>query len=157
MRQRYFLRQAPKRADIRVNLIHKAERAYASHSLALRMRDDLTAIAQGDGVKLKIVELPAGPPTMPTVVAAVCGGTTESYEDLINIAPVVKARLRREPGVVDVDDTVEEDQAKYIFEVDKQKAAGCARPWPIWKARLAACRRFATPSPKANGCCTTSG
>ena len=32
MRQ-YFLRRAPNRADIRINLIHKTERAYASHSL----------------------------------------------------------------------------------------------------------------------------
>ncbi len=31
--------------------------------------------------------------------------------------------MRREPGVVDVDDTVDEDQTKYIFDVDKQKAA----------------------------------
>ena len=31
--------------------------------------------------------------------------------------------MRREPGVVDVDDTVEEDQTKYVFDVDKQKAA----------------------------------
>jgi multidrug efflux pump subunit AcrB len=123
MMRQYFLRQAPNRADIRVNLIHKTERDYASHSLALRIRDDLTAIAQRDGVKLKIVELPAGPPTMSTVVAAVYGSPTDAYGDLMNAASIVKARLRREPGVVDVDDTVEEDQAKYIFEVDKQKAA----------------------------------
>ncbi len=123
MMRQYFLRQAPNRADIRVNLIHKTERAYASHSLALRIRDDLTAIAQRDGVKLKIVELPAGPPTMSTVVAAVYGSPTDSYGDLMNAASIVKARMRREPGIVDVDDTIEEDQTKYVFEVDKSKAA----------------------------------
>jgi multidrug efflux pump subunit AcrB len=122
MRQ-YFLRRAPNRADIRINLIHKTERAAASHALGLRLRGDLTAIARRDGVKLKIVELPAGPPAMSTVVAAVTGGPTQSYEDLIEAASIVKARLRREPGVVDVDDIVEEDQAKYVFDVDKQKAA----------------------------------
>jgi len=122
MRQ-YFLRRAPNRGDIRINLIHKTERAYASHSLALRLRSDLTAIAQRDGVKLKIVELPAGPPAMSTVVAAVYGSPTQSYEDIIGAASIVKARMRRELAVVDVDDTVEEDQAKYVFEVDKQKAA----------------------------------
>ena len=31
--------------------------------------------------------------------------------------------MRREPGIVDVDDSVEEDQTKYVFDVDKQKAA----------------------------------
>ena len=122
MRQ-YFLRRAPNRADIRINLIHKTERAYSSHSLALRLRGDLTAIAERDRVKLKIVELPAGPPAMSTVVAAIYGGPTESYEDLLRAAEVVKARMRREPGIVDVDDSVEEDQAKYVFEVDKEKAS----------------------------------
>ena len=122
MRQ-YFLRRAPNRADIRINLIHKTERASASHSLALRMRGDLTALAQRHGVKLKIVELPAGPPAMSTVVAAVYGSATNSYQDLMDAAAIVKARMRREPGVVDVDDTVEEDQTKYVFDVDRQKAA----------------------------------
>jgi multidrug efflux pump subunit AcrB len=122
MRQ-YFLRRASNRADIRINLIHKTERAYPSHTLALRLRGDLTAIAQRDGVKLKIVELPAGPPAMSTVVAAVYGSATNSYQDLMEAASVVKARMRREPGVVDIDDTIDEDQTKYIFDVDKQKAA----------------------------------
>jgi multidrug efflux pump subunit AcrB len=122
MRQ-YFLRRAPNRADIRINLIHKTERAYSSHSLGLRIRGDLTAIAERNGVKLKIVELPAGPPAMSTVVAAIYGSPTQSYEDLISAAKIVKVRLRREPGVVDVDDSVEEDQIKFAFEVDKQKAA----------------------------------
>ena len=48
---------------------------------------------------------------------------TQSYEDIIGAASIVKARMRRELGVVDVDDTVDEDQTKYVFEVDKQKAA----------------------------------
>ncbi len=122
MRQ-YFLRRAPNRADIRVNLIHKTARAASSHALGLRLRADLTAIAARNGVKLKIVELPAGPPAMATLVAAVYGKPTDSYEDLIAAAKVVEARVRREPGVVDVDDTVEEDQAKYVFDVDRQKAA----------------------------------
>ena len=123
MMRQYFLRRAPNRADIRINLIHKTERAYASHALDLRLRSDLTAIAQRDGVKLKIVELPAGPPAMSTVVAAIYGNATNTYEDLTRAAGIVKERIRREPGVVDVDDTVDEDQTKYVFDVDKEKAA----------------------------------
>jgi multidrug efflux pump subunit AcrB len=123
MMRQYFLRRAPNRADIRINLIHKTERAYASHALDLRLRSDLTAIAQRDGVKLKIVELPAGPPAMSTVVAAIYGNATNTYEDLMRAAGIVKERMRREPGVVDVDDTVDEDQTKYVFDVDKEKAA----------------------------------
>jgi multidrug efflux pump subunit AcrB len=123
MMRQYFLRRAPNRADIRINLIHKTEREHPSHSLGLRLRGELTAIAQRHKVKLKIVELPAGPPAMSTLVAAVYGSATQSYADIIEAASIVKARMRRELGVVDVDDTVEEDQTKYVFEVDKQKAA----------------------------------
>ena len=122
MRQ-YFLRRAPNRADIRINLIHKTERVASSHSLALRMRGELTALAERHRVKLKIVELPAGPPAMSTVVAAIYGSPTNTYQDLMDAAAIIKERMRREPGVVDADDTVEEDQTKYVFEVDRQKAA----------------------------------
>jgi multidrug efflux pump subunit AcrB len=121
--RKYFLREAANRADIRVNLIHKTQRATPSHELALRLRNDLTAIAQRHGVKFKLVELPAGPPVMSTVVAAVYGRPDQRYEELIAAAQQVKARLRKEPGVVDVDDTVEEDQPKDEFIVDKAKAA----------------------------------
>jgi multidrug efflux pump subunit AcrB len=123
MSRRYFLRQSPNKGDIRVNLIHKTDRASGSHEITLRLRDELTAIAQQDGVKLKIVELPAGPPVMSTVVAAVYGQPGDSYENLIQAAQTVKHRMRQEPGVVDLDDTVEENQEKYIFTADKIKAA----------------------------------
>lgn len=123
MSRRYFLRAAPNKGDIRVNLIHKTDRVASSHEIALRLRNDLDAIARRDGVKLKIVELPAGPPVMSTVVAAVYGQPGDSYEDLIHAAQSVKRRMRQEPGVVDVDDTVEENQEKYVFTVDKAKAA----------------------------------
>ncbi len=123
MMRQYFLRRASNRADIRVNLIHKTERIHASHSLALRLRQDLTAIAARDGAKLKIVELPAGPPAMSTIVAAIYGGPGNSYEDLMKAASIVKERMKREPGIVDLDDTVDEDQNKIVFEVDKEKAA----------------------------------
>ncbi len=121
--RKYFLREFPNRADIRVNLIHKTERLAASHEIALRLRGDLTAIAASSGAKLKIVELPAGPPVLSTVVAAVYGQPGQSYDDLIAASRIVKARMLREPGVVDVDDTVEEDQVKEVFTVDKEKSA----------------------------------
>lgn len=119
----YALRRGTNRADIRINLIHRTERAYASHPFALRLRQDLTAIAERNGVKMKLVELPAGPPVMSTVVATIYGSATSAYEDLTAAASIVKARMNREPGVVDVDDSVDEDQVRYTFEVDRQKAA----------------------------------
>jgi len=123
MMRQYFLRRAPNRADIRVNLIHKTQRVHSSHSVALRLRADLTALAKRNGVKLKIVELPAGPPAMSTIVAAVYGEPRNSYEDLMRAAAIVKERMSREPGIVDLDDSIDEDQTRLVFEVDKEKAA----------------------------------
>ncbi len=119
----YFLRRGPNKADVRVNLIHKTERVNASHEIALRLRPGLTAIARRYGVKLKLVEAPPGPPVMSTVTASVYGPEDASYEDLIRAARIVKERMRKEPGIVDIDDTVDEDHVKYVFTVDKEKAA----------------------------------
>jgi len=119
----YFLRRGPNKADIRVNLIHKTERTTASHEIALRLRSDLTRIAKRHGVKLKIVEAPPGPPVMSTVAPAIYGPEDASYADLMRVARIVKERMRKEPGIVDIDDTVDEDHLKYVFVVDKEKAA----------------------------------
>ena len=123
MMRQYFLRRAPNRADILVNLVHKTERVHASHSLALRLRAPLEQIARRHGVKLKIVELPAGPPAMSTLVAAIYSGPTNSLDDLARTAALLKQRLRMEPGVVDIDDTLDEDQVRYTYAVDREKAA----------------------------------
>jgi multidrug efflux pump subunit AcrB len=123
MSRRYMLRQSSDRADIRVNFVHKTERNAGSHEIALRIRTDLQEIARRDGVKLKLVELPAGPPVMSTVVAAVYGQPGHDYGELIDAARRVQQRLVREPGVVDVDVSAEEDQDKDVFTVDKTKAA----------------------------------
>ncbi len=123
MMRQYFLRRAPNRADIRVNFVHKTERVAPSHSLALRLREPLERIARRQGVKLKIVELPAGPPAMATLVAAIYGTPATAYEDLMRAASILERRLRLEPGVVDIDDTVDEDQIRYTFEVDREKAS----------------------------------
>lgn len=119
----YYLRQGGNVAEIRLNLVGKKHRSQQSHALGLRLRDDLTAIADRHDAVLKIVETPPGPPVISTLVAEVYGRSDHSYEDLIAAAKTVRARLEREPFVVDVDDTVEADSRKLVFVTDKEKAA----------------------------------
>ncbi len=119
----YYLREGPTVAEIRVNFVGKKARAWQSHGIALRLRDDLTAIADRHDAVLKIVETPPGPPVIATLVAEVYGRPDHAYSDLIAAARVVRERLRREPGVVDVDDSIEADSAKLVFVTDKEKAA----------------------------------
>jgi multidrug efflux pump subunit AcrB len=123
MVRHYYLRSGPNVADIRVNLVHKKERIHQSHDLVLRLRRDLERIARERGANIKLVELPPGPPVISTVTAEVYGEPHHSYSEIQQAARVVRARLEREALVVDVDDSIEDDQVKYVYHTDKEKAA----------------------------------
>ena len=119
----YYIRKGDNRAEIRINLAGKVNRALQSHAIGLRLRGDLQKIADRRNAKMKIVETPPGPPVIASVVAEVYGQPYNSYEDLLLAADTVKSRLSLEPGVVDVDDVREAPRAKFIFVADKEKAA----------------------------------
>jgi multidrug efflux pump subunit AcrB len=119
----YYLRSGANVAEIRLNLVGKKNRASQSHALGLHLRDDLTALAQRHQATLKIVEVPPGPPVIATLTAEVRGRPDHTYADLMAAAKTVRARLEREPGVVDVDDTIEAHQTRLVFVTDKEKAA----------------------------------
>ncbi len=118
-----YLRAQPWQAEIRVNLVGKKSRHDASHTLGLRERDRLTKIAAQAGARLKIVELPPGPPVIDTIAAEVYGEDDLSYAALCAAAEVVHERLTLEPGVVEPDDTVEAKRDELIFVPDQEKAA----------------------------------
>ncbi len=123
MIRRHYLRDAPHQADIRVTLAPRTRRAQQSHALVLRLRDDLTAIARRHGATAQLVEVPPGPPVVATVTAEVYGSLTSPYEQLRDSALTLARRLEAEPGVVDVDTSVEARQQKLRFVPDKEKAA----------------------------------
>lgn len=119
----YYLRQGGHVAEVRVNLLPKERRRQQSHAIALRLRDDLTAIARAHGVNLKIVETPPGPPVLATVVAEVYGPPELSYAELLVAGRDLTGRLAAEPLVVDVDDSGEAERPRLDFALDKEKAA----------------------------------
>jgi multidrug efflux pump subunit AcrB len=123
MVRHYYLRQQPYQGEIRVKLAAKEERAQQSHEITLRLRPGLEDIAKRRGANIKLVEVPPGPPVFATLVAEVYGEAEPAYGDLIVAAKQVRGLFESEPGVVDVDDTVEADQTKYEFVVDKEKAS----------------------------------
>ncbi|MFO1005614.1 MAG: efflux RND transporter permease subunit [Planctomycetaceae bacterium] len=119
----YYLREAPHFAEMRVNLVGKKHRIQQSHAITLRLRDEMTQLAQKWGAKLQIVELPPGPPVMSSIVAEVTGRSDQSYEELLSAASLVANRLQAEPGVVEVDDVREFPASKLVFVTDQEKAA----------------------------------
>jgi multidrug efflux pump subunit AcrB len=118
----YYLRQGPNMADVRLNLLHRKKREMNSHAIALRIRNDIEAIAKQTGATIKIIEAPPGPPVLSTVVAEIYGKPYHRYDELIAAAQTVRGQMEKEAGVVDVDDTVEDNQVKLFFRVDKEKA-----------------------------------
>jgi multidrug efflux pump subunit AcrB len=123
MVRHYFLRRGANVADIRVNLAEKDHRAQQSHGMILRIRDGLHELATSLGANVKLVEVPPGPPVLATITAEIYGPSTARYEQLIEAGQRVRERMAREPGVVDVDISAEEDQVRWVFETDKAKAA----------------------------------
>jgi multidrug efflux pump subunit AcrB len=123
MVRHYYLRKGANQAEIRVNLVGKKSRSEQSHAIGLRERDGLSQVAARHGGQLKIVETPPGPPVLSSVVAEVYGRPDHAYEDLIEASAVVKARLAAEPGVVEVDDSVESQWRELVFVPDAEKAA----------------------------------
>jgi multidrug efflux pump subunit AcrB len=116
----YYLRRGPNVADIQVNLVSKDERKAQSHPISKRVRPPLVEIAKRYDANIKVAEVPPGPPVLQTLVAEVYG---PNYERQIAVARQVREVLESTPGVVDVDWYVEDDQPKYRFVVDHQKAA----------------------------------
>jgi multidrug efflux pump subunit AcrB len=116
----YFLRRGPNVADIQVNLVPKDERKSQSHDIAKRVRPMIQPIAAKYGARIKVAEVPPGPPVLQTLVAEVYG---PDYRRQVEIARQIRETLLKTEGVVDVDWYVEADQVKYRFVVDKEKAA----------------------------------
>jgi multidrug efflux pump subunit AcrB len=116
----YFLRSAPNQADIQLNLLPLHDRKAQSHEIARRLRPELDKIAAQFGARIKVAEVPPGPPVLQTVVAEVYG---PNYKGQIELAATIKKIFQDTAGVVDVDWYVEDPQTKFDMKVDLDKAA----------------------------------
>ena len=118
-----YLRRGPYVGDIRVNLVPKRQRSAQSHEFALRLRQELEAVADEEAVRIKIVEVPPGPPVLATITAEIYGDPGTPYSQLRQAAKALEVRLKAEPGVSDTDTSVEDDATRYLFVTDREKAA----------------------------------
>jgi len=127
MVRQYYQRQTPYMADLRIILLDKTAREHQSHAIVLRLREHLktlnTSLYSQDDIKIKVVEVPPGPPVLSTLVAELYGDEFTQYNELQQAASIVEKRLKEEPHVVEVDSTVGNDQTNLRFVTDKTKAA----------------------------------
>ena len=116
----YYLRRGPNVADIQINLESKDARALQSHEIAKQVRTRLQPIADRFGARIKVAEVPPGPPVLETLVAEVYG---PNLDRRIALAKQMRDLFKNTGGIVDVDWYVEDDQTKYRICVDEEKAA----------------------------------
>jgi multidrug efflux pump subunit AcrB len=116
----YYLRRGSNVGDIQVNLLPKGARNLQSHEIAKQVRLRLEPIAKHYGARIKVAEVPPGPPVLETLVAEVYG---PAMDRRIELARHIRDLFKQTKGVVDVDWYVEDDQTKYRLLVDEEKAA----------------------------------
>lgn len=123
--RQYYLRAGGEVGDIQVNLVDKHHRSDKSHVIASRVRPELQKIAQkmseaGKVVKVKVVEVPPGPPVISPIVAEIYG---PDDAERLGIARQVHQVFDRSEAIVDTDDSGIADAQKIELVVDKKKAA----------------------------------
>ena len=118
--RQYDLRRGGELGDIQVNLIDKQQRSEQSHAIATRVRPALQAIAARHGGRLKVVEVPPGPPVLAPLVAEIHGPDAAGRRE---VAQAVRQVFERSDGVVDTDDSGIADAPRTLLLVDRRKAA----------------------------------
>ncbi len=118
--RQYYLRSAAEQGDIQVNLQAKHERERSSHQIASSVREPIEAIAKKWGAKVKIVEVPPGPPVLSPIVAEIYG---PDYDGARKVAGMVREQFDATADIVGIDDSVTAAAPKLVLRVLQSKAA----------------------------------
>jgi multidrug efflux pump subunit AcrB len=118
--RQYYLRSASEQGDIQVNLQDKHHRSRSSHQIATSVREPIEKIAKVWGAKVKVVEVPPGPPVMSPIVAEIYG---PDYQGARKVATKVHEQFAATQDIVGIDDTVSEVAPKLVLRVMQSKAA----------------------------------
>ncbi len=101
----YFARRAPELGDLDIQLTPRHDRTRESHSIALDVRERLRQVPLPSGARLKVVEVPPGPPVLATLIAELYGPDAATRQATAERVREVVAGV---PFLVDLDDTVRE-------------------------------------------------
>ncbi|MBI1943219.1 MAG: efflux RND transporter permease subunit, partial [Betaproteobacteria bacterium] len=118
--RQYYLRGASELGDLQVNLLPKDARRRKSHDIAQGVRPQLEEIARRWGAKVKVVEVPPGPPVLSPIVAEVYGPDEAGR---VRVAKRVREVLAGTADIVALDDSVEDAAPRIQLRVDQAKAA----------------------------------
>jgi multidrug efflux pump subunit AcrB len=123
--RQYYLRADAEQGDLQVNLVDRHHRSEQSHAIAQRLRPALERIASIHHARLKVVEVPPGPPVMSPLVAEVYGPDEAGRQQL---AQRVAAAFAQTPDIVGIDTTLKEDAPRAFLRVQRSKAESLGIP-----------------------------
>ena len=117
--RQYYLRADAEQGDLQVNLVDKHHRSEKSHAIAQRLRPALEAIAQRYQARIKVVEVPPGPPVMSPLVAEVYGPTEAGRQAY---AAKMAQAFSKTDDIVGIDTSLREDVPRAFLHVRRQRA-----------------------------------
>jgi multidrug efflux pump subunit AcrB len=123
--RQYYLRAEAESGDLQVNLIDSHQRSEKSHAIAQRHRPELEKIAAVHGARIKVVEVPPGPPVMSPIVAEVYGPDQAGRAEL---ALRVADAYRKTPDIVGIDTTLKEAAPRAFLRIQRQRAESLGIP-----------------------------
>ncbi len=118
--RQYYLRSASEQGDLQVNLLDKKDRERKSHEIAQAVRPKLEEIARRWSARVKVVEVPPGPPVLSPIVAEVYGPDETGR---IRVAKRVREAFASTADIVGIDDSVEDAAPRLLLRVDQGRAA----------------------------------
>jgi multidrug efflux pump subunit AcrB len=123
--RQYYLRADAEMGDLQVNLVDKTHRHEQSHAIAQRLRPELERIAARHGAKLKVVEVPPGPPVMSPLVAEVYGPDEAGRRQL---AARLEQAFAATPDITAIDTSLQAEAPRAFLRVNRQRAAQLGIP-----------------------------
>ena len=123
--RQYYLRADAEQGDLQINLVDKKHRHEQSHAIAQRLRPALEKIGTLHRARVKVVEVPPGPPVLSPLVAEVYGPDETGRQQ---IAQNLAKAFASTPDIVGVDTTLKEDAARAFLRVRRQRAESLGIP-----------------------------
>jgi multidrug efflux pump subunit AcrB len=117
--RQYYLRADAEQGDLQVNLVDKHHRSEKSHAIAQRLRPALEAIGKRYQARIKVVEVPPGPPVMSPLVAEVYGPTEAGRQAY---ATEMAQAFGKTQDIVGIDTSLREDAPRAFLHVRRQRA-----------------------------------
>ncbi|MEY4980188.1 MAG: Efflux pump rane transporter BepE [Pseudomonadota bacterium] len=123
--RQYYLRAEVESGDLQINLVDAHHRSEKSHAIAQRHRPELETIAAAHGARIKVVEVPPGPPVMSPIVAEVYGPDEAGRAEL---ARRVAQAFANTPDIVGVDTSLKEAAPRVFLRIQRQRAESLGIP-----------------------------